>query len=205
MSTTEQKLQKIEDIILQKANVKADELVFKAMAQKNEMIEEDNNKEKENIKEEKPQKEEKKEEISTEQKEIRKGEFKVAETYKVKPKKTIAISICIILLVAVLILSTGFAIINISNHNIVAGISIRGIDVSGLTEEQANQKILQALELELKNEINLKVDGEIYSIIPEQFEVEFNVNEATATAYKIGKDSNLFVNNYKILFSVTYY
>ncbi len=40
MSTTEQKLQKIEDIILQKASAKADELVFKAMAQKNEMIEE---------------------------------------------------------------------------------------------------------------------------------------------------------------------
>ena len=40
MSTTEQKLQKIKDIILQKANIKADELVFKAMAQKNEMIEE---------------------------------------------------------------------------------------------------------------------------------------------------------------------
>lgn len=40
MSTTEQKLQKIEDIILQKASARADELVFKAIAQKNEMIEE---------------------------------------------------------------------------------------------------------------------------------------------------------------------
>lgn len=166
---------------------------------KDKMIEEDNDKKKENIKEEKPQTEEQKKEILTEKNEKNNGEFKVAEIYTVKSRKTFAISICIILLVAVLILSTGFAIINISNHNIVTGISIRGIDVSGLTEEQANQKILQALELELKNEINLNVDGETYSIIPEQFEVEFNVNEATETAYKIGKESNLFVNNYKIL------
>ena len=170
-----------------------------------EMIEGDNNKKKENIKQEKPQKEEKnkdiKKEIPVEQNdEIKKNnEFKVAKTYIVKPKKTFAISICIILLIAVLILSTGFAIINISNQNIVTGILIRGIEVSGLTEAQANQKILQVLEIETKNEINLNVDGEMYSIIPEQFEVKFDVNTATETAYKIGKDSNLFVNNYKIL------
>lgn len=40
MSTTEQKLKKIEEIILEKANLKADELVFKAMTRKNEMLEE---------------------------------------------------------------------------------------------------------------------------------------------------------------------
>ena len=40
MSTTEQKLRKIEEIILEKANSKADDLIFKAMTQKNEMLEE---------------------------------------------------------------------------------------------------------------------------------------------------------------------
>jgi len=172
---------------------------------KNKMIEEDNNQKKENIKQEKPQKEEKNEDIKKEtpieqnDKTEKSNEFKVAKAYIVKPKKTFAISICIILLMVVLILSTGFAILNISNCNIVTGISIRGIDVSGLTEKQASQKLLQTLNVEVKNEINLNIDGEIYSIIPEQFEVEFDVDTATKQAYKIGKDSNIFVNNYKIL------
>lgn len=39
MSTVEQKLQKIEGIILQKANARADDLIFKAMAKKNESLE----------------------------------------------------------------------------------------------------------------------------------------------------------------------
>ncbi len=168
------------------------------------MIEENDNKKEENI-EEKPQKEEKsediKKEISVEQnvEKEENNEFKVAKTYIVKPKKTFAISMCIILLVAVLILSTGFAILNISNQNIVAGISVRGIDVSGLSKEQANQKLLEILDAETVREINLKIDKEIYSIVPTQFEVGFDVDTATETAYKIGKDSNIFVNNYNII------
>jgi len=163
---------------------------------KEEMIEQGNNKE--DVKKEQLPKEEKSEEIKTETLET-KNEFKVANTYKVKTKKTFPIIMCIIILVAILILSTGFAVINIMNTNIVTGISIRGIAVSGLSKEQANQKVSQIVEMETKHEINLNIDGEIYSIIPEQFEVEFDVDTATEKAHKIGKDSNLFVNNYKIL------
>lgn len=162
---------------------------------KDEMIEENNNKEKV---EEIPQKEEKDNE-KKEEKTGKNNEFKLAKTNEVKSKRTSTIIICIIVLVMALILSTGFAIINISNHNIVMGVSIRGMDVSGLTETQANQKLLQTLQAETKKEIKLNIDGEIYSIIPEQFDVKFDVDAATETAYKLGKDSNLFINNYKIL------
>lgn len=40
MSTTEQKIKKIEDIILQKAGAKADSIISKAMAQKKDLLEE---------------------------------------------------------------------------------------------------------------------------------------------------------------------
>lgn len=40
MSTTEQKIKKIEDIILQKAGAKADSIISKAMAQKRDLLEE---------------------------------------------------------------------------------------------------------------------------------------------------------------------
>ena len=40
MSTTEQKIKKIEDIILQKASAKADSIISKAMAQKRDLLEE---------------------------------------------------------------------------------------------------------------------------------------------------------------------
>lgn len=40
MSTTEQKIKKVEDIILQKAGAKADSIISKAMAQKRDLLEE---------------------------------------------------------------------------------------------------------------------------------------------------------------------
>ena len=164
---------------------------------KDEVIEENNSKE-ESVKEEPQLKEEKQQEEAV-KKEEKNEDFKVAETYEVKPKKTFAIVICIILLLALLVLSVGFAIINMSNQNIVSGISIRGIEVSGLTEKQASEKISEILNSELEKEINLNIDGEIYSISPKQFEVSFDIEDASRVAYSIGKDGNIFVNNYEIL------
>ena len=67
-------------------------------------------------------------------------EIKVKENNK-KKKIIILVVIISIILVAILALSTVFAIMNINNDKIVSGVKIKGIDVSGLTEDEAKSKI----------------------------------------------------------------
>ena len=52
-----------------------------------------------------------------------------------------------------LIFSTIFALLNMGNSNIISGIHIHGIDVSGLSKEEA-------IEL-LQNRLQEKIDGSI--------------------------------------------
>ena len=40
-----------------------------------------------------------------------------------------------------LLFSTIFALININNEKIISGVSIKGIEVSGLTKEEAKAKL----------------------------------------------------------------
>jgi len=61
------------------------------------------------------------------------------KTPKKKHTKGIVITICILILLIILgVLSTIFALININSDKIISGISILGIDVSGLTQDEAN-------------------------------------------------------------------
>ena len=85
-------------------------------------------------------------------------EIKVKENNKKKKIIILAVIISIIL-VAILALSTVFAIMNINNDKIISGVKIKGIDVSGLTEDEAKSKI--ELIYQEKNsrdiELNMKI------------------------------------------------
>lgn len=121
-----------------------------------------------------------------------------------KSKKKIKI-ILISLIVFVLLLmsfSIVFALININNKNIIDGIKIDGIDVGGLSKEQAIEKISK--EAENKTNINIPLKHEEYEEIlsPKDIDVKFNVPEAVDKAYKIGRESNIFINNYQILMAM---
>ena len=65
----------------------------------------------------------------------------VDEILKARKKKRKILAITIITAIIVIFSSTIFALVNINNEKIIGGISISGIDVSGLTKEEANQKI----------------------------------------------------------------
>ena len=117
---------------------------------------------------------------------------------KTKSKKWIIISI-IIMAIILLIFSTIFALINIGNKKIVKGISIENIDMSNLTIEEATKVLEEISSKDKENEIIFKYKEVETPITYEALEVEFNIKEIVEKAYKIGRGSNIFKNNFEIL------
>ena len=152
--------------------------------------------------------EEKKETQEPEKKEKREEEsYKFKESKKViKTKKNhkfviLAIVVSIILILA-LLFSTIFAFINSNSNTILGGISVRKISVEGLTEDEAIKVISDKLEYEKSKELSLKINGESYYVTPEQIGIEYNINKAVETAFNVGRDGNIFQNNYEILLTM---
>lgn len=168
------------------------------------------NKEKTNLEE---TKEEKAKKVSKKEKKEKKPKFKKSEE---KPKKqekdmkkmegkkskrkyaVIAVSLVIILLVA-LFISTIFALVNINNENIISGVSISGIDVSELSREEAKGKLEAVYNEKKENDIDLEHNEFETTLSPELMEVNYKIDEAVESAVSIGKSKNIFKNNYDIL------
>ena len=126
-------------------------------------------------------------------------QFKTAKTNKKNKTFYIITVILIIMIIIVGLLSTIFALINSNNDTILSGISVNGTLIEGLTEEEAIEMLNEKFEKEKTREILLKINGETYYITPEQIEVEYNVQMAVEQAYKIGREGNIFQNNFAIL------
>lgn len=116
----------------------------------------------------------------------------------------IVMIISIIVLLLVLFLSTIFALVNINNETIISGVSIKGIDVSNLTKEQATQKISSIFNDKLSSAITLKYGEQQIEIFPEQLSISFDIDSSVDLAYSIGRKSNIFKNNFDILSSLFY-
>lgn len=182
-----------------------EELNKKDVEVKEENIE--NNEEKKEIVEEK-QEENKKEETKfkkaeEKRKELDKKMQEMIDKRKKNKKRCIILgSIIGVLLVIALFVSTIFAFVNINNDKIVSGVSISGIDMSGLSKDEAKAKLEEIYNKKEEQEIKLK-RGEYETVLsPVLMEVDYKIDEAVEEAYKIGKEENIFVNNYKILFAL---
>lgn len=120
---------------------------------------------------------------------------------KKKKRKKIAIIIAIMAFV-LLIFSIIFAVININNDKIIGGISINGIEVSGLQKDEAKEKIRKVIDENKAKEIALKHDDFETQVNTELIEVNYDIDRAVEDAFNIGRNSNIFVNNYSILFTL---
>ena len=89
----------------------------------------------------------------------KKQEKDMKEMYiqKKKRKKQIII-LSIIIIVVALFVSTIFAFVNINNDKIMSGISIAGIDMSGLSKEEATAKLELIYNEKKEKDINLIYD-----------------------------------------------
>ena len=105
----------------------------------------------------------------------------------------------IVLLLLIIMFSTIFALINVNNNKILKGIFIEDIEVSDLTKEEAQKMFEELISKKMENEIVFKYKELETPITYEALEVKFNIENAIEQAYNIGRDGNLFENNFNIL------
>ena len=120
---------------------------------------------------------------------------------KKKRKKQIIILSIIIIIIA-LFVSTIFALVNINNDKIMSGISIAGIDMSGLSKEEATAKLELIYNEKKEKDINLIYNDYETTLNPTLMEVNYGIEQVVNNAYEIGKKDNIFQNNYEILLTL---
>ena len=122
---------------------------------------------------------------------------------KKKKRKWIPIAILIgIIFIIGILISTIFAFANINKNTIVSGVKIEGIDVSGLSAEEAKGKLETIYTEKLETEIPVQYNEYETTINANLFETKYNIEDAVKKAIEIGKEGNIFENNYKILFAL---
>ena len=138
-----------------------------------------------------------------EEKNIEKREFHPVENYHpendrhlhAKGIRIFGISI----LVFIILLSIAFFIftfLNSKNENIISGISIKGIDVSNLSVEEAKETLQNYINENLPENITL-VHNEYETSIPlSSLNVSFDIDSAVNQAYETGKSGNIFENGF---------
>lgn len=113
----------------------------------------------------------------------------------------IFISIGIIIIVC--IFSTAFALVNMNSNKIVEGISVNGINLSGLTYDEATQKLSDEFSKKLNANLTLNCGEYNSELNPAQdIEANYDISAAVKKAYSIGRSGNIFQNNYEILISL---
>ncbi|MBQ6992148.1 MAG: VanW family protein [Clostridia bacterium] len=143
-------------------------------------------------------------EVKKEEKNIKKENEKIETLEKKKEKKVKSgrtikwIIIAIILILVSLIATTGFAILNMQNTNIISGVTVEGVPLKGLNREQAIQKLEEEFNNENKKKVHLTTADFEYYIEAEQIEFQYNIEETIDYAYNYGRVGNIFKNNYEI-------
>ena len=105
----------------------------------------------------------------------------------------------IIFFILVLLIFIIFTIYNINNQNIVKGVSILGIDISGLSKEEATEKINNTILENIPSEIKLKHNDYETSIDTNSLEISIDVPSAVNSAYNVGRSGNILQDDWTIL------
>ncbi len=125
------------------------------------------------------------------------------EQQKQKQRKTLKyILIIFFILLILFIFSIIFSVLNINNDKIISGISINNNDVSGLSVNEAKGKIETIISEKNSKILTLKYQDFETEINPELIELHYDIEGTVNNAYDIGRNSNIFINNYNILFTL---
>ncbi len=117
-----------------------------------------------------------------------------------KKKKRIKIAIIsVIVIVLLLILCTVFAIITMLNNKIVANVTINSVDVSGLTSQEAKEKLKKELSNGLSQTLKFHNKDYEAEFTTEDLEVTYKIDETVEKAYNIGRNNNLIFNNFNVI------
>ncbi len=124
----------------------------------------------------------------------------VKENPKKKSKVKHIIKIILLSLIAILILGFGiFTIYNMFNTNIIYGVYIKDMNVSGMSKSDAKYQLENYLADKLPEEIKVKHGDFETTISLSQIEASFDTKTATDDAFKIGRKGNPLQNNFYVL------
>ena len=126
-------------------------------------------------------------------------EFKPLSSSKTSSVTTIFVTLVIVVFSILLLLYTSFTIYNMFNTNIISGVSIKGVDVSNLSQADAKYQLDNLLSSSIPEEITIKHGDFTSTISLTQMEAKFDTSTATKTAYEIGRQGNIFENNFYVL------
>ena len=131
-----------------------------------------------------------------------KGSEEYIEQMMKKRQKTIKIAVITVVVIIVLLIAlTAFAIPTMFSNKIISGVSIGGINVSGLDKAQAVKLIEEKVTPRQKEIVKLKY-GEYEKELPmEQLEVTANIEKAVDEALSKGRAENIFANNFAVIAS----
>ena len=122
-----------------------------------------------------------------------------------KNKKIIII---IFIVVVVFILSVIFSLLNFGSTDIVSGISIGKVNVSGNSKENTTKLLKKLITEKDKTEINLE-----YTTNDNKYEkkldlsvlnIEYNIENSINKAYNIGRNGSIFKCNYDIVKTIIF-
>ncbi len=132
-----------------------------------------------------------------------KEENSISEFVPVKKKNMDVLSIftlfVVIFIGILLVIFTIFTIYNVFNTNIISGIHIKGMDVSGLSASDAKYQLDNYLKTKLPQEITLKHGDFESSISISQMDISFDTKSAINSALHVGREGNIFQNNLQVL------
>ena len=139
-----------------------------------------------------------KEEIDKEvqEKEVKKNIYDLIKINK-KIKRTIVISLIVVILV--LLLSTGFALINMNSNKIISNTYINGVNVSGKTKAEAKEVLNNKYANKANKEVTLKYQDFETKMTPSSIEYNFKIDNAVDEAYSLARNNNILKDNYEIL------
>ena len=104
----------------------------------------------------------------------------------------------VVLSVIVILLTMFYFYTNSQKETIYSGITIKGIDVSNLTKEQAITKITEEIQSKIPEEIILTHDDYKSTISTSALNIDFHIEDAINTAYETGRSGNLLEKNFNI-------
>lgn len=148
-------------------------------------------------------KEKGKKEISTQKKKIEKNNKdykdyeKVLENLKKRKQKVLILIGVILAIIFLGVFCIIFSLLNINNKNIMNNISIQGIDVSGMTNEETKKRLEELVNN--KKEILLKYQNYETNLNLQIINTNYEINKAVEEAYSIGRSGNIIKNNFSIL------
>lgn len=141
--------------------------------------------------------------LENKEKEVKVNNINTEEFFEEKENKTrkamfVSFVIAIILL-SILVFSTIFAILDSFKMTIANGVSINGIDISSLTYDEAKQKMIEAIEVQLLPDIELYCGEYKYTVKIEDISYEYDLETALEKAYNVGKTKSIVENNYALI------